>query len=49
MTHHDVIIIGGGQAGLAAARAALDLGLEPLILEASGGGNGEGAPATTTA
>lgn len=40
MTHHDVIIIGGGQAGLAAARAALDLGLEPLILEASGAATG---------
>ncbi|AYY11899.1 NAD(P)/FAD-dependent oxidoreductase [Actinobacteria bacterium YIM 96077] len=29
-----VIIIGGGQSGLAAAKAALDAGLRPLILEA---------------
>ncbi|TLW94462.1 NAD(P)/FAD-dependent oxidoreductase [Saccharomonospora piscinae] len=31
---HDVIIIGGGQSGLAAARAALEAGLTPLVLEA---------------
>jgi putative flavoprotein involved in K+ transport len=29
-----VIIVGGGQSGLAAARALLDLGIDPLILEA---------------
>ncbi|WP_329521560.1 flavin-containing monooxygenase [Spirillospora sp. NBC_01491] len=31
----DTIIIGGGQAGLATARVALDLGLTPLVLEAA--------------
>ncbi|WP_327090369.1 NAD(P)/FAD-dependent oxidoreductase [Nonomuraea sp. NBC_01738] len=30
-----IVIIGGGQSGLAAARAALQAGLRPLILEAS--------------
>lgn len=36
MTSHDnsVIIIGGGQSGLAAARAALEAGLRPTVLEA---------------
>ncbi|WP_344242560.1 NAD(P)/FAD-dependent oxidoreductase [Actinocorallia libanotica] len=40
MTHHDVIIIGGGQAGLATARAATGLGLAPLVLEASDSATG---------
>ncbi|CAM2962135.1 NAD(P)-binding domain-containing protein [Saccharomonospora xinjiangensis] len=31
---HDVVIIGGGQSGLAAARAALQHGLTPVVLEA---------------
>ncbi|WP_116042625.1 flavin-containing monooxygenase [Amycolatopsis palatopharyngis] len=31
---HDVIVIGGGQSGLAAARAAQNQGLTPMILEA---------------
>ncbi|MDR8407408.1 NAD(P)/FAD-dependent oxidoreductase [Nonomuraea sp. 3-1Str] len=30
----DVVVIGGGQSGLAAARAALDAGLDPVVLEA---------------
>ncbi|MGW9307008.1 flavin-containing monooxygenase [Saccharomonospora azurea] len=32
---HDVIVIGGGQSGLAAARAAVERGLAPVVLEAS--------------
>ncbi|RSN48601.1 flavin-containing monooxygenase [Actinomadura sp. WAC 06369] len=35
-----VVIIGAGQAGLAAARAARALGLDPLVLEASGEAGG---------
>ncbi|WP_034518999.1 flavin-containing monooxygenase [Actinomadura rifamycini] len=35
-----VVIIGAGQAGLAAARAARALGLDPLVLEASGKAGG---------
>ncbi len=31
---HDVVIVGGGQSGLAAARAAVERGLAPVILEA---------------
>ncbi|MFE6613378.1 flavin-containing monooxygenase [Amycolatopsis sp. NPDC057786] len=34
MNDHDVIIVGGGQAGLAAAHAARAQGLTPVILEA---------------
>ncbi|WP_247597649.1 NAD(P)/FAD-dependent oxidoreductase [Streptomyces sp. RKND-216] len=34
--HVDVAIIGGGQSGLAAARAAKALGTEPVVLEGSG-------------
>ncbi|EST33446.1 hypothetical protein N566_19365 [Streptomycetaceae bacterium MP113-05] len=34
--HVDVAIIGGGQSGLAAARAASARGLKPVVLEASG-------------
>lgn len=32
--HHDIIIIGGGQSGLTAAKAAEDEGLQALVLEA---------------
>jgi len=35
-TTPDVVIVGAGAAGLAAARTALELGLVPLILEAKG-------------
>src|SRR5215216_3980225 len=35
MTFADVVVIGGGQAGLAAARAALARGLRPVVLDAS--------------
>ncbi|MEU7002512.1 NAD(P)/FAD-dependent oxidoreductase [Nonomuraea sp. NPDC046570] len=35
-TTEPIVIVGGGQSGLAAARAALQAGLRPLILEASG-------------
>lgn len=35
-----VVIVGAGQAGLAAARAARALGLDPLVLEASGEAGG---------
>jgi putative flavoprotein involved in K+ transport len=35
MTSADVVVIGGGQAGLATARAALERGLQPLVLDAS--------------
>ncbi|OXM59314.1 flavin-containing monooxygenase [Amycolatopsis vastitatis] len=34
MTDHDAIVIGGGQAGLAAARALRTHGLQPVVLEA---------------
>jgi putative flavoprotein involved in K+ transport len=34
MEHLDLVIIGGGQAGLAAAHAARRAGLEPVVLEA---------------
>ena len=30
----DIVVVGGGQSGLAAARAALDAGLAPVVLEA---------------
>ncbi|MFJ6992667.1 flavin-containing monooxygenase [Streptomyces sp. NPDC003090] len=36
MEHIDVAVIGGGQSGLAAARALLRRGLRPAVLEASG-------------
>ncbi|MFC9543050.1 flavin-containing monooxygenase [Streptomyces sp. NPDC056956] len=36
MEHVDVAVIGGGQSGLAAARALCEQGLTPVILEASG-------------
>ncbi|WP_246148760.1 flavin-containing monooxygenase [Nonomuraea turkmeniaca] len=32
---HDVVVIGGGQSGLAAARTLLDAGLTPVLLEAT--------------
>jgi putative flavoprotein involved in K+ transport len=35
MEQADLVIVGGGQSGLAAARAALDAGLAPVVLEAS--------------
>jgi putative flavoprotein involved in K+ transport len=35
MTSVDVVVIGGGQAGLATARAVLERGLQPLALDAS--------------
>jgi putative flavoprotein involved in K+ transport len=34
MSEHDAIVIGGGQAGLAAARALRTHGLQPVVLEA---------------
>jgi hypothetical protein len=40
MTFADVVVIGGGQAGLATAHAALARGLRPVVLDASGGGGG---------
>ncbi|GII54140.1 monooxygenase [Planotetraspora thailandica] len=36
MEHADVVVIGGGQSGLATAHALLRQGLKPVILEASG-------------
>lgn len=36
MEHIDVVVIGGGQSGLAAAHALLRHGLRPVVLEASG-------------
>ncbi|MFE0146437.1 flavin-containing monooxygenase [Nonomuraea sp. NPDC059007] len=39
-TPEPVVIVGGGQSGLAAARAALQTGLRPLILEASDAAEG---------
>jgi putative flavoprotein involved in K+ transport len=36
MEHVDVAVVGGGQSGLAAARALRAHGLEPVVLEASG-------------
>lgn len=36
MEHIDVVVIGGGQSGLATAHALLRLGLRPVVLEASG-------------
>ncbi|MEV0694085.1 NAD(P)/FAD-dependent oxidoreductase [Streptomyces sp. NPDC050388] len=36
MEHIDVVVIGGGQSGLASAHALLRRGLRPVVLEASG-------------
>ncbi|MEV5630951.1 flavin-containing monooxygenase [Micromonospora tulbaghiae] len=36
MTSEPVIIVGGGQSGMAAARAALTAGLRPVVLQAGG-------------
>ena len=35
MTHHDVVIVGAGMAGLAAARRLREKGHEPLVVEAT--------------
>ncbi|WP_354644674.1 FAD-dependent oxidoreductase [Kitasatospora camelliae] len=40
----DVAVIGGGQSGLAMARALRERGLNPAVLEASGPGGGIVAP-----
>ncbi len=40
MTFADVVVIGGGQAGLATAHAALALGRTPIVLDAAGGPGG---------
>jgi putative flavoprotein involved in K+ transport len=40
MTFADVVVIGGGQAGLAAAHAALTRGWRPVVLDASSGPGG---------
>ncbi|MEU7901593.1 NAD(P)/FAD-dependent oxidoreductase [Actinoplanes sp. NPDC049118] len=40
MTLADVVVIGGGQAGLATAQAALAWGWRPVVLDASGGAGG---------
>ncbi|WP_074713549.1 flavin-containing monooxygenase [Arthrobacter alpinus] len=40
MNHHQIIIVGGGQAGLAAARAAIDNRMRPILVDASGHAGG---------
>jgi putative flavoprotein involved in K+ transport len=40
MTSADLVVIGGGQSGLATAHAATRLGLRPLVLEAAAGPGG---------
>lgn len=40
MTFADVVVIGGGQAGLATAQTALARGWRPVVLDASGGAGG---------
>ena len=40
MTSVDLVIVGGGQAGLATAHSARTLGLRPLVLDASGAAGG---------
>jgi putative flavoprotein involved in K+ transport len=40
MLSSDLVVIGGGQAGLATARVAVDRGLRPLVLDASTGPGG---------
>ena len=43
----DVVVIGAGQSGLAAARALLARGISPVVLEAGRNRQGRGRTTTT--